>query len=109
MGHRAEHRHRGRQRVDKGALPRVARPQAIWRRGHRHSAGGAPRRMSQGIRRPYEAADMDAIQRLYPPPPEYFETVFYEDREKIEAKQLNRLKEKAWRAYRIPFHRERWD
>ena len=24
--------------------------------------------MSQGIRRPYEAADMEAIQRLYPPP-----------------------------------------
>ena len=65
--------------------------------------------MAQHLRRPYEAVNFDEIARLYPPPPEYFESVFYEDREAIEHKQLVRLQEKAWRAYRIPFHRDRWD
>ena len=37
--------------------------------------------MAQGIRRPHEAVDFAAIERAYPPPPEYFETAFYEDRE----------------------------
>ena len=37
--------------------------------------------MAQGIRRPHEAVDFAAIERLYPPPPEYYETAFYEDRE----------------------------
>ena len=33
--------------------------------------------MAQGIRRPHEAVDFAAIERMYPPPPEYFETAYY--------------------------------
>ena len=40
--------------------------------------------MSIGIRRPHEAVDFAAIERLYPPPPEYFETAYFDDRETIE-------------------------
>ena len=65
--------------------------------------------MAQGIRRPHEAVDFAAIERMYPPPPEYFETTYFEDRETIERKQLARLIDRAWRAYQIPFHRTRWD
>lgn len=65
--------------------------------------------MAQGIRRPHEAVDFAAIERMYPPPPEYFETAYFEDRETIERKQLARLIDRAWRAYDIPFHRNRWD
>jgi phenylacetate-CoA ligase len=46
---------------------------------------------------------------MYPPPPEYFETAYFDDPDTIERKQLARLIDKAWRAYAIPFHRERWD
>ena len=65
--------------------------------------------MAQGIRRPHEAVDFAAIERMYPPPPEYFETAYFEDRETIERKQLARLIDSAWRAYEVPFHRDRWD
>jgi phenylacetate-CoA ligase len=65
--------------------------------------------MPQGIRRPHEAIDFAAIERMYPPPPEYFETTYFEDRETIERKQLSRLIDRAWRAYQVPFHRRRWD
>lgn len=65
--------------------------------------------MANGIRRPHEALDWAAIERLFPPPPEYFETAYFEDRETIERKQLSRLIDRAWRAYQIPFHRRRWD
>lgn len=65
--------------------------------------------MAQGIRRPHEAVDFAAVERLYPPPPEYFETAYFDDRETIESRQLARLVEKAWRTYQVPFHRDRWD
>jgi len=65
--------------------------------------------VSQGIRRPFEAVDYDAVQRAYPPPPEYFETAWYAEPDDIARVQLARLKEKAWHAYRTPFHRRRWE
>ena len=65
--------------------------------------------MPQGIRRPHEAVDYDALTRMYPPPPEYFETTWLEDRERIEAKQLARVQDRALRAYRVPFFQRRWD
>jgi phenylacetate-CoA ligase len=65
--------------------------------------------MAQGIRRPHEAVDFAAIERMYPPPPEYFETAYFADRETIERTQLARLIDKAWRTYQVPFHRDRWD
>lgn len=65
--------------------------------------------MPQGIRRPHEAVDYASLTRLYPPPPEYFETAYVDTREQIEAKQLARLQDRALRAYQVPFFRKRWD
>ena len=65
--------------------------------------------MSHGIRRPHEAIDYEALVRAYPPPPEYFERGYYASPEEIERVQLARLRERAYRAYRIPFHRNRWE
>jgi len=65
--------------------------------------------MSGGIRRPHEAVDYAALTRAFPPPPEYFESVWFEEPEGIERKQLARLKERAHSAYRVPFFRDRWD
>ncbi len=62
-----------------------------------------------GIRRPWQAVDYEALVRLYPPPPEYFESAYFDDPETIERKQLARLRDRAQRAYRIPFLRRRWD
>src|SRR5881397_2097577 len=106
MGDGPEHRYRGRQRADQGALPGIAGAQALGRRSHRHGARWAHSGVTQGVRRPYEAVSFEEIARLYPPPPEYFESVFYEDRDAIERKQLRRLIEKAWRTYQVPFHRD---
>jgi phenylacetate-CoA ligase len=65
--------------------------------------------MAGGLRRPHEAVDLAAVERMYPPPPEYFETAYHASPEAIERTQLARLVDKAWRAYDIPFHRRRWD
>ena len=65
--------------------------------------------MSTGIRRPFEAVDYDAIMRLFPPPPEYFESSWYDPPDVIEHKQLARLKQRALAAERVPFFRERWE
>ena len=65
--------------------------------------------MSTGIRRPYQAVDYDEVARLYPPPPEYFESAFFLDPELIEKQQLSRLQQRALTAYQVPFFRERWD
>ena len=54
------------------------------------------------MRRPHEL-DYDAIQRLFPPPPEYFETTFFEDPDTIARKQLLRLQDRAHRAWQVPF------
>ena len=61
------------------------------------------------IRRPWEAVDYAELERQYPPPPEYFERAYYAEPEEIERVQLARLRDRAQRAYAIPFHRRRWD
>jgi phenylacetate-CoA ligase len=61
------------------------------------------------IRRPYQAVDYDEVARLYPPPPEYFETAFFADPDLIQRQQLARLQQRALTAYQVPFFRERWD
>jgi phenylacetate-CoA ligase len=61
------------------------------------------------IRRPFQAVDYAELARLYPPPPEYFESAFFDPPELIERKQLARLRERAERAARVPFFRRRWD
>jgi phenylacetate-CoA ligase len=65
--------------------------------------------VTQGIRRHYDAVDYKAIAAAYPPPPEYYETAWYDDPDTIARRQLQRLKEKARQAYAVPFFKERWD
>lgn len=65
--------------------------------------------MSQGIRRAHQAVDFEEAARRYPPPPEYFEGAYLASAEEIERVQLARLRHRADQAYRIPFHRRRWD
>jgi len=65
--------------------------------------------VTQGIRPPWQAVDYDEIVRRYPPAPQYFETAYLDDPERIAAKQLARLQERALQAYEVPFFRRRWD
>jgi len=52
---------------------------------------------------------MAAIAELYPPPPEYFQTAWFDTPETVEQKRLGRLQERAFTAYQVPFFRRRWD
>ena len=65
--------------------------------------------MSKGIRRPHEVVDYDQLTQSFPPPPEYFDSTYLESRDEIERKQLSRLKDRALRAYQVPFFKRRWD
>jgi phenylacetate-CoA ligase len=65
--------------------------------------------MAGPLRRPFEAVDYAALMRAYPPPPEYFESGWFEAPEAIERRQLARLRERAQSAFRVPFFRRRWD
>lgn len=64
--------------------------------------------MSIGLRRPYQAVDLDEVVRAFEPPPEYFESGWYADPEQIERTQLVRLRQRALAAERVPFFARRW-
>jgi phenylacetate-CoA ligase len=61
------------------------------------------------FRRPHQAVDYEAIARRFPPPPEFFESTWLDRPERIEARQLQRLRERARSAARVPFFRRRWE
>ena len=61
------------------------------------------------LRRRHEAVDMAAIERMYPPPPEYFEYGWYDTPDVIEHRRVARLKVRAHSTYQVPFFRRRWD
>lgn len=65
--------------------------------------------MTLGVRRPWQAVDMEELVRRHPPAPEYFETAYLDDPERIAATALSRLKTRAEMAYAVPFFRDRWD
>ncbi|WP_319449728.1 MULTISPECIES: hypothetical protein [unclassified Mycobacterium] len=65
--------------------------------------------MAIGLRRPWQAVDLNDLVRLFPPPPEFFETAYFASPEEIERVQLARLRERALTAYQVPFFRRRWD
>jgi phenylacetate-CoA ligase len=65
--------------------------------------------MPDRLIRPHEAVDYRALTDAFPPPPEYFESVYLQSPEEIEATQLARLKRRALAAYEVPFFRRRWD
>src|ERR1700722_4747954 len=58
-------------------------------------------RVSQGIRRPWDAVDYDEIVRLFPPAPDYFATSWFDDPDPIARTQLPRLQARARQAYRV--------
>lgn len=62
-----------------------------------------------GFRRRHQAVDFEAVQRLFPPPPEYFESSWLDRPELTAHKQLVRLRERVLMAYDVPFFRARWD
>lgn len=64
--------------------------------------------MAGSFRRPFEAVDYPALMRAYEPPPDYFESGYYAGPEEIERRQLARLRDRADRAYRVPFFQRRW-
>ncbi len=61
------------------------------------------------MRRPFEVVDHDALMARHQPPPEYFEGDWLAKPEDIERRQLAALKDRAQRAYQVPFFRKRWD
>jgi len=65
--------------------------------------------MTRKFQRPFEVIDYEALMRAHVPPPEYFETAYLLTPDEIEAQQLERLRKRAERAYRVPFFRRRWD
>lgn len=65
--------------------------------------------MAKGMRRLFQAIDYHDLVQQYPPPPEYYESDFYLPPDQIERRQLQRLREEAHRAYKVPFHQRRWD
>jgi len=64
--------------------------------------------MSIGIRRPWQAVDYVEVARLFPPPPEYFESEWYDEPDDNDRVKLGRLRHRADRAFRVPFFRRRW-
>lgn len=64
--------------------------------------------MAGGFRRPFEAVDYGALMRAYEPPPDYFESGYFAGPEEIERRQLARLRDRASRAFKVPFFRRRW-
>jgi phenylacetate-CoA ligase len=60
------------------------------------------------MRRPWQAVDMEEVVRRFPPPPEYFETAWFDDPEKIQRTQLARLQARALAAGKVPFFARRW-
>lgn len=65
--------------------------------------------MSIGIRRPWNAVDFDELAFLFPPPPEYFERAWYAEPEEIDRVKLSRARDRADRAFRVPFFRRLWE
>jgi len=65
--------------------------------------------MSVGVRRPWDAVDFNELTSMFPPPPRYFEGAWFNEPEEIDRVKLVRLRDRADRAYRVPFFRRRWD
>jgi phenylacetate-CoA ligase len=61
------------------------------------------------LRRPHKAVDYEAIERMFPPPPEYFESAWFDPPDVVAHQQLVRLRERSLAAYAVPFFRRRWD
>jgi phenylacetate-CoA ligase len=64
--------------------------------------------MTIGIRRPWEAVNYEELVRWFPPPPEYFETMFFASPEEIERMQLLRLQHRVRQAARVPMFARMW-
>lgn len=65
--------------------------------------------MGTPFRRAFQVVDYDALMRAHVPAPEYFEHDYLIGPEEIEARQVERVRARAERAYKVPFFRRRWD
>jgi phenylacetate-CoA ligase len=64
--------------------------------------------MAIGLRRPWQAVDLNDLVRHFPPPPEYFESAYFAPPDQIDRMQLARLRERALTASQVPFFARRW-
>ncbi|HEY6622368.1 MAG TPA: hypothetical protein VIX85_00930 [Acidimicrobiales bacterium] len=64
--------------------------------------------MASPIHRPHDSVDFDAIVRLYPPAPEFFESRWLDEPDRFEHLQLVRLKSELERASNIGFYQRLW-
>ncbi|MBW2422715.1 MAG: hypothetical protein JRG86_00605 [Deltaproteobacteria bacterium] len=51
--------------------------------------------MSLGVRRAWDPADIAEIERRFPPPPDYFETMYFDDPKLIAKRQLALVQQRA--------------
>jgi phenylacetate-CoA ligase len=60
------------------------------------------------IRRPHDSVDFEAVVRLYPPAPEFFESRWLDEPDRLEQLSLGRLRTELERAAHIGFYRRLW-
>jgi phenylacetate-CoA ligase len=65
--------------------------------------------VSSPIHRPTDSVDFDAIVRLYPPAPEFFETRWLDEPDRLEHLAFGRLKTELERAAHIGFYERLWE
>jgi phenylacetate-CoA ligase len=65
--------------------------------------------VSEDVRHPWQVVDYDEVTRAYPPAPGYFDTAYLAGPDAIARLQLERVRDRAQRAYAVPFFRRRWD
>ena len=64
--------------------------------------------MAAPIRRIHDTIDFESLVRAYPPAPEFFESRWIEEPDRLERLQLERLKQELQRAAGIGFYRRLW-
>ena len=56
----------------------------------------------------WRSLDFEALAREFPPPPDFFDTVYRMDRGALRALQEKRFLATVARGWEIPFFRDRW-
>jgi len=59
--------------------------------------------MTVGLRRPWAAVDFEELVRSFPPPPEYFDTLFLAEPEQLDRIKLSRAQHRCVRPPGYPF------
>ena len=64
--------------------------------------------MTIGLRAPWAAVDFEALVRAFPPPPEYFDSLFLATPDHLDRLKLSRAQERVRQAASVPFFAARW-